>query len=1090
MRSNFHIFEGNHLEVLAEALAVLVHAPQSGAAADPLRPEIVMVQSKGMGRWLSLAIAKHNGICANMEFPFPNAFLETTYEKVIGPLPENDPFEPQALTFRIMGWLDDLIALEQFSAIRDYISGPGRSLKHFQLSSKIADMFDQYLVFRPELIASWESERSRPAAGPPEWQAMLWAKLTAETDAPHRATLQRELVSRLRQPALSSADLPDRISVFGISHLPPFHLNVLDALSRQIPVHLFLFNPCRQFWTDIVSEHQLIKERSKMGGGDLAFDDLHFEKGNRLLSSWGHHGRQFHYLIHQMDIQTTELFVENKKNTLLGKIQQDILDLVDRPADRMANETHLQDHSLRIHACHSPMREVEVLFDQLLDILDSNPDIYPADILIMTPDIATYAPLIHGVFGGPEHGGSDQIPYTVADQNVPRESRVVQAFLGLLNFRESRFEVSAVLELLEFSCIRRKFGFQEADTALLERWIADVNIRWGWDGPDRSRHGLPRFEENTWRKGLDRLLLGYAVGSENDRFYCGLLPHQEGIEGSDSALLGRFVLFAETLHLQIRRIPESASLKEWSKHLLGLLEVFFAADNDRAARDLQVLRAVLEKMEQISVSVGRAGDIDFDVAHQFIRDTLDRASYGGGFMSGGVTFCAMLPMRSIPAQVIGILGLQHDVFPQEDHEPGFNLMTETPKPGDRSKRNDDKYLFLEALLSARRIFYISYVGRDIQDNSPIPPSVLVSELFEYIDAGFGISESQLLTVQPLQAFSPQYFTKAENRLFSYSRENCAAARHLNEKHSYQPFFKTALPSPGIELNHVTLPMLIAYYAHPSKFLLQRRLGIAPLETASSIEDRENFNLDGLQQFLVRQAIVKTQSQDKGVQSAYASLNATGSLPHGTFGRALYDHLGDGATRFFRMVKRYTGGSAARMVPFAFSIPPFQVSGGISDLYRDGRMTYRLANVRSEDLMHCFIVHLAMNLLDDPTVPCRSILLCRDKSWRFGPIDTAQKTLEDYLKLYWQGLHFPLPLFPRSSFAYAYQRIVKDSKREQALAAAVRTWNGNRFQGGEHDDACLNLVFGENNPMTVQFEELAMRIYTPLFGAGQPFAMDR
>ena len=1087
MPSNLHIFMGNHLESLAEALAQLIGLPGAANANDPLRPEVVLVQSKGMQRWLSMAIARHNGICANMEFPFPNAFLEQTYEKTIGPLPEKNPFEPQAMTFRIMGWINALLQRGAFSAIRDYLSGPGKPLKHFQLSSKIADVYDQYLVFRPELVTSWESGQNKPSTGASEWQALLWSKLVAETGAPHRGALQNKLVRRLRQSGPVMADLPDRISVFGISHLPPFHLEVLDALSHRIPVNIFLFNPCRQYWCDIVSEHKMIQERSKMHHQRSLFDDLHFERGNRLLSSWGHQGRQFYYLIHQMDIQTTELFTENKDDTLLGNIQQDILDLVDRPAVSRKRTPHSLDTSLRIHACHSPMREVEVLYDQLLDILDSHPDIFPSDILIMTPDIATYGPLIHAVFGGLSNDRKSKIPFTVADQNVLRESRVVQAFLSLLKLRDSRFEVSNILGLLEFSCIHRHFGFQQADTALLERWIADVNIRWGWNGEDRSRHKLPRFEDNTWRKGLDRLLLGYAVSPEADTLYAGLLPHEEGIVGSDSRLLGQFVLFVEAVHRHISRIPDSASLKNWSEHFLGLIDVFFD-DDDRSIRDLQLLRTVLEKMNGISELIGRQDPIDFEVAHQFLKDTLDRSSYGGGFMAGGATFCAMLPMRSIPAKVIGILGLQHDVFPQEDHEPGFNLMTETPKPGDRFKRYDDKYLFLEALLSARRIFYLSYVGRDIQDNSPIPPSVLVSELLEYIDEGFGITESQLLIEQPLQAFSPQYFSQTQDRLFSYSEENCDAANHLHENPSLRPFFETPLPPPDIDFQDVNLSTLIAYYSQPAKYLLEKRLGIFPVAGLQSIADRENFNLNGLQRFLAQQAIFNTRSRDKASESGYAILRETGTLPHGTFGQTVYDQLGDGVAHFIQNIKRYMVGSP-QTAPFDFSIPPFHVSGRIEEIYPGGRLTYRLANVRPQDLMNCFIMHLAINLLDDENLPCQSILIGKDKIWRFEPYAKAQETLEDFLNLYWQGLRFPLPIFPRTTFDYAYQRTIKNKNRGQALASAGRIWNGGHYLRGECDDAYMDLAAGNKNPLTPQFEELAMRLYTPLFEAGHSLPAD-
>jgi exodeoxyribonuclease V gamma subunit len=1082
--SNLHIVVGNHLELLAGSLARLIRTPRIGAATDPLQPEVVLVQSKGMQRWLSMTIARHNGICANMTFPFPNTLFDETVDKVIGPQPGQSPFDPQPLTFRVMGWLDTLLSLQPFASINDYITGPGKSLKQYQLSGKIADVYDQYLVYRPELIASWEAGRSDPSAsGVAQWQALLWTKLVSETDTPHRATLQKLLVNRLRQTHLPVDGLPDRLSVFGISHLPPFHLEVLDALSYRIPVTIFLFNPCRQYWSDIVSEQQMVKERSKLRRRDRTLDHFHFERGNRLLSSWGHQGRQFFGLIDQMDSRTTELFDDNTEGSLLARIQQDILDLVDRTEATPPGLPHQPDRSLRIQACHSPMREVEVLYDQLLDILDENPDIDPADIVIMAPDIAIYAPLVHGVFGGLGCDGDTKIPYSVADQTILSESRVVQAFLALVDLRDSRFEASAVFGLLAFSCIRRHFGLQAADTPLLEHWIAKVNIRWGWNGQDRSRHGLPRFEENTWRRGLDRLLMGYAVTTSNDELFSDIAPYRDGIEGGEGQLLGQFVLFLETLRHHLSRIPASASLSTWSDLFLDIVSVFFD-DDDPFTRDVTLLRSLIETVAQIPQSINRQDAVSFNVAHQFIKDILDRSSYGGGFITGGITFCAMLPMRSIPAKVIGILGMQHDSFPRESHEPGFNLMTEAPKPGDRSKRNDDKYLFLEALLSARRVFYLSYVGHDIQDNSTVPPSVLVSELLDYVRDGFGISEGRLVISHPLQAFSPRYFTQEQSPLFSYDENNCRAAAALGDNPSQRPFFDAALPEPSAEFYMLDLSVLIGFYTHSSRFLLEKRLGIKPAATPQSIADKENFNLDGLEQFLARQAILKARTRGKGPDTGYAALHATDTLPHGTFGKAVYDWLDNDVMDFHRQMERYMDGLPPRSAPFTFSAPPFQVTGEIDGIYSGARLTGRLANVRPGDLVHCYIAHLALNLLEDDTTPRHSVLLCKNAAWQFAPLDNAGSILEDLLGIYRQGLRLPLPLLPQSSYEYAYQRIIAKKTREHALAAAQRQWNGNRFLRGECEDEYIAITFGDSPPFTRQFEELAIKFYTPLFGAGQ------
>jgi exodeoxyribonuclease V gamma subunit len=498
----------------------------------------------------------------------------------------------------------------------------------------------------------------------------------------------------------------------------------------------------------------------------------------------------------------------------------------------------------------------------------------------------------------------------------------------------------------------------------------------------------------------------------------------------------------------------------------------------------------MDKMERIAASIDHEILLGFDTVRQLVYDSLDRSSYGGGFLTGGVTFCAMLPMRSIPAKVIGILGMQHDAFPRDDREPGFNKMAETPKAGDRSNRDDDKYLFLEALLSARRVFYISYIGRDLQDNAPIPPAVPVSELVEYASEGFGIPERELIVEQPLQAFSPRYFMEDHPALFSYSEENCHAARQLHSPQTPLPFFQGPLPEPEAEARVVDLAALAQFFSHPSKYLLENRLGIRPRSFRSSSEDRENFNLNGLEQFLTRQAILKGRLKDPTLPDRYAPLNASGCLPHGTCGKAVYDRLSQEVTEFMATLSQYEDGATPSVLPIDCQTPPFRVIGQIDGIYPGGRVCYRLAKLRPQDLLSCHIVHLALVLNSAADVACRSTLLCQDQVWQFEKTAGAREILDALLALYWKGLRLPVAIYPRSSFEYALQRIVKGKTRAQAIAAGRRRWNGGYFKNGECDDVYLNLAFGQEDPFTSEFEDLSMQVYSPLFEGARLISAER
>jgi exodeoxyribonuclease V gamma subunit len=1086
MPGNLHIFIGNHLEALAGALAEVTRSGIATGTPDPLQPEIVLVQSKGMQRWISMSLASQNGICANMAFPFPNAFLEETYAKVIGVLPNHSPFDPPGLTFRIMALLDEMIDIKAFEPIRYYLSGPGSDLKRFQLSRKIADVFDQYLVFRPDTILAWESGQVAQLPAEHNWQALLWRRIRADVTLPHRTELQKELIQRLTDDRVPIAHLPAQVSVFGISYLPVFHVQVLDALAHRIPVNLFLLNPCRQYWADIFSDHQLILARSRVAGSDADPSDFHFERGNRLLSSWGQQGRQFFGLTHHLDGQVTELFQDNSDQTLLGHIQQDILDLVDRSAEPGTEHPHRvpADASLRVHVCHSPMREVEVLHDQLMDIMDGDSEIHPGDILVMTPDIGHYAPFIHAVFGTSGEKKDSVIPYTVADQALTGESRLVEGYLRLLQLKESRFEVSRLMELLEFEALRQRFGFEDRDLHQVERWLREANIRWGWDGAYRQRQGLPRTEINTWRAGLDRLIAGYALQMDSDEMFAGILPH-EGIEGSDVHTLGKLIHYAETLNQRISQIPIKATMDQWAAILADLIDTFFQGD-ENCFRDMQVLRAAVGQLDQIANDIASHDEISFEVVRQFLTDNFKQASFGTGFMSGCVTFCAMLPMRSIPAKAICLLGLQHDAFPQELHEPGFSLIASDPRPGDRSKRNDDKYLFLEALLSARKVFYISYIGRDIQDNSAKPPSVLVSELLEYITQGYGISTRQLVTEHPLQPFSVFYFDKHNPRLFSYSKENRDALDRMLSKSENGPFFPEPLPPPDEPWYQCDLGQLEAFFANPTRFLLEQRLGIYLRQTPDTLEDREKFNLDPLSSYHISQSLLAFSRKGRGAMDHYQAVVAAGALPPGTSGLVAHDGIEEEVKRFLNTLNDFLPEDEPYHLDLDLTLKPFHIGGRIEGVCTRVRLAFRLARLRPKDLLSAFIDHLAMQLIQRNDCPKTTLLVSKDAVWEFAPLDrsSADDTLKTYLSLFEEGLQKPIAFFSRTSFEYAFKRLLKNKDRAEALKNAIKTWQGGYNQVGESQDAYINLCFKHENPLTKDFEAMALKVFSPLFSCGR------
>ncbi|HMK66122.1 MAG TPA: exodeoxyribonuclease V subunit gamma, partial [Thermodesulfobacteriota bacterium] len=821
------LYTSNRLEILAEKLAELLKHPLS----SPLDPEIILVQSKGMERWVSMELASHNGICANCRFPFPNHFVSSLFQKVLPDVQENSPFTPEILTWKVMKILPSLLGGKGFEDLRRYLSEGAADLKLFQLAERVAGLYDQYLLFRPEMVLGWEKGKEG------HWQALLWREVTKEMEGKHWASLKAAFLKEIRKPGRDLKNLPKRVSVFGISALPPYHLEILAALSHRTRVNLFLMNPCREYWGDLLTYQETRKIKEKARTSRTRAADLHLEKGNALLGSMGMLGRDFFELVSNLETVPQECFFKPERTNLLSAIQADILDLGNRSAgEQDPKSLNREDDSIQIHSCHSPMREVEVLQDRLLSLFEADPTLQPKDVLIMTPDIAVYSPFIRAVFSLPPED-SRWISFSIADRGLRQESPLVNAFLSILDFPGSRFGVSQVLALLEFSEVQKKFSLTEEDLERIKGWVGDTRIRWGVDGEARGKLGLPGFKENTWRAGLERMLLGVALPRQEEKMFKDILPY-DLIEGSGAESLGHFLAFCESLFAFGEKLSEPKTLKEWEALLQSLVEEFFLPQEE-CERDLTFIRRILAGLGNKQDLSGFDQPVGLGIIRSHLATGLESEGFGFGFLSGGLTFCAMLPMRSIPFRIIALLGMNDDAYPRQTRPLGFDLMAQNPSLGDRSRRLDDRYLFLETLLSAREKLHISYVGQSHQDNSSRPPSVLVSELLDAIAEGFKIPEEMIIK-HHLQAFSPEYFEKG-GRLFSYSGDNLEGALGaLNPIRKKKPFMPHALPDPDPEWKTIELSRLCSFFSHPARFLLNQRLGIYLGEEESLLTETEPF----------------------------------------------------------------------------------------------------------------------------------------------------------------------------------------------------------------------------------------------------------
>jgi len=1068
------IYTSNKLEVLIDRLASNLSRPLPSV----FEKEIIVTQSPGMARWIAMQLAARHHISANTDYPFPNAFLHYLCEKLSIETGPEDIFDPEILAFRIMKILPGCLDRTAYASLRSYFIDDDRQIKQMQLSGQIADLFDQYLVFRPDMIFAWE-KGNKISAGDQIWQADLWRELALGYENRHRAGLHAQIQAVIKKLKPSDLRLPERISIFGISYLPLFHLQIMAALSAVVKIDMYLLNPCREYWGEVLSDRDISRIREKYMYQSEDDPDLHLETGNQLLASLGSLGRDFLYSVaaHECDIR--EYYQSIERDNLLGMIQSDILDMRDaqqKKDDRDDIKTLVGDDSISIHACHSTMREIEILHDCILDMLEQNSELQPVDILVMTPDIELYAPIIQAVFEKPVDGQAP-MPFSVADRTLASESRVVEGFFSLLDLTENRREAFKIIGLLDYAMIRDKFDLNESDIAVVSRWIQNLNIRWGVDGAARQALGLPLFEENTWKNGLERLLLGYAMSGEPETLYGDRLPYN-GPEGDDARILGNFMAYFACLNNVLEKFETPKTLEKWSAVLLEILDCLFDT-NGSSQRELQILKRLFNRLPEIQDISEFDQTIDFHSMVFYLKRHLDDASFGAGFITGGVTFCAMLPMRSIPFKVICLIGMNGDAFPRDDNVLGFDLMAAHPRLGDRSRKKDDKYLFLEALISARQKLHISYIGKDIQDNSTIEPCVLVSELLDYIKDAYGVHTDGIVQQHPLQAFSNRYFNNTPD-LFSYSKENFDAVLASQPPQSSSTFIQGSLPEPEKSFKTLQTGTLGAFFANPIKYFMQKRLGIFLEEGRGVPEESEYFRLGGLSGYQIGSESLNHDINGSNSVELLPLLQAKGALPPGRVGEHDFATVAVETQKLVSQFTTYTMGVPPSRLAIDLWIDDFNINGELPNLFDTGVVYMRYAKFNARDLLHVWIAHLQLCAAQRHSRKPRSIYLGKDAWAEFRAVDNTVEILSYLLQLFWQGLSQPLMFLPQSALAYAEKRLQKKADREIAIQAAMGVMQGNRFSPGEIAEPYTAFCLDGRMSLDKNFETISMEIFKPLF----------
>ena len=922
----------------------------------------------------------------------------------------------------------------------------GDERRRLALAAKIADVFDQYLLYRDDWLAAWERGELLDLGLDEAWQALLWRELTKDGH-PHRARLLDDLLSRLQQ-AEAIAGLPERVLVFGISSLPSHHLRVLDGLAKHCEVIIFALNPCREAWGDIRDIRELARQP------ELSPDEWYLDVGHPLLASLGKQGRDFFDSLFSLTAgeggQEIGLYSEDADlhdDSLLHALQNDILRLRSRQPDERL-QLRDDDRSLEVHCAHSPLREVEILHDQLLARFASDPQLSPDQVVVLTPDIERYAPYIEAVFSvkaGASKPSSPRIPFSLADRSQRSELPLLEAFLALLGLPASRFSAEEVLAWLAQPALATKAGIEPADLPLLRDWLRDAGVRWGLDAAQRAQLGLPAEAEFSWQQGLDRLLLGFVAPPQLAGSGAPLLGDSwplDAIEGARGQLLGRLAGFVQRLRHWAQELQRPRPLAEWADSLQALLDDLL--DEREAGDTLLLLSKACAALREQGLAAGIQRPLELALIHQQLTSALEQGSGASGFLTGAVTFCTMVPMRSLPFKWVCLLGLDDGALPRRSPAVGFDLISQQPRRGDRARRLDDRYLLLETLLSARAGVYLSYVGRDQQNNAHLPPSVLLSELLEVVDQTAVLAEpasnkvsQHISSVHPycsplrrvtlippgaLQSYSSQWF-RAAQRL--------AAAPELNA-----PAFIGSLPEPSGDGLTIEPAQLLQCFKNPARFLLEQRLGVRIAQSEQLIGADEPFTLEGTARSGLRKLALQAVEQNWSEATERRIARAAGWLPNGEVGHALWGQVRGPLLAFAPKLLAARPAQTAQPLHVDIQLAGVRVLGWLDGVTDCGLFDWRLIAPGAWDLPSFWLRHLLLNLSATDGIARDSLLLTPNGDWQLGPLSNAAELLEPWLAAYQQARFTALGFLPRSSMAFAKALCTpsKASKKDPLEAA--------------------------------------------------------
>ncbi len=1050
------IHRAERADRLVDALATVLLDPPD----DPLAAELVAVPTRGVERWLAQRLSnflgtspgRHDGVCANVTFPFPGRLVGGATAEATGIDADDDPWLPERSVWPLIEAVDDHLGDPWLAALAAHLGGtasdPDETLRarRFAAVRHLAELFDRYGVHRPEMIDDWAGGNDTDGLGgplPPDvaWQATLWRHLRERVGVPSPAERLPTAIARLRdEPGI--VDLPARLSLFGLTRLPASHVDVLAALAVARDVNLFLLHPSPVLW-DRIGRRVAGPRRAIRRHDDPTAAMPH----NPLLATWGRDAREMQLVIAPDDRSIGDVHhpTERPTDTLLRRLQADVRADVAPPGSPLpgvADERVLldaSDNSIQVHSCHGRSRQVEVLRDAVLHLLADDPTLEPRDVIVMCPDIETFAPIIHATFGAAEldegsSSGQDDsnvpdLRVRLADRSLRQTNPVLGVVAELLALADARLTASQLVDFASREPVRRRFRLDDDDLARIEEWIAATGIRWGLDAEHRSPYQLDAVSANTWRAGLDRLLLGVTMAEDDLRLVGGVLPLDD-VDSGDIELAGRLAELVDRVHAAVDVLRQPKAIGKWVAAVAAAADDLTATSERDAWRRTELDR-ILGDITAEAVD-GESGPIlALAEVRALLADRLRGRPTRANFRTGHLTICTLVPMRSVPHRVVCLLGLDDGVFPRRTAPDGDDIIERLPCVGDRDPRSEDRQLLLDALLAATDHVVITYSGRDERTNAVRPPAVPLGELLDVVDRTARTDDGRsardrVVVDHPLHTFDARNFATGQlisGHSWSFDTVALGGARALVAERVPAPSFLVK-PLASVDAALVELDDLVRFVQHPVKAFLRQRLGTALSDVDEEPSDGLPVELGNLERWTVGDRLLQHRLAGIDQETCVTAEIARGILPPGALGAGILDDVLPVVEAIVAVATAAAEGDATTVEVNVDVGDGRSVVGTVTGVVGDVLRSASFSRVGAKHRLAAWVRLLAL-AATHPERPFSAVVVGRGGDGGAGVVridplgaEIAREHLRTLVDLHVRGMCEPLPLYCKTSAAYA------------------------------------------------------------------------